>query len=64
MNQIKAVFWVLVLIAVWPLCAVVWLIQWPFVRFLDRAPKDGSDSLAGLPVHASADGAVKTTVPL
>jgi hypothetical protein len=54
----------LVLIAVWPLCAVVWLIQWPFVRFLDRAPKDGSDSLAGLPVHASADGAVKTTVPL
>ncbi len=46
MNQIKAVLCLVMLIALWPLCAAVWLIQWPFVRFLDRAPKGHAESLA------------------
>ena len=47
MNQIKAVLCLLMLIVLWPVCAVVWLIQWPFVRFLDRSPKDRRGSPAG-----------------
>ena len=46
MNQIKAVLCLAMLIVLWPLCAVVWLIQWPFVRFLDRSPKHPTESLA------------------
>ncbi len=51
MNQIKVVLCVVILIAVWPLCATVWVLQWPFVRFLDRSPKDLSDKVAGRPVR-------------
>jgi hypothetical protein len=40
-NQIKSVLILAVLIAVWPLCAAVWLLQWPFVRFMVRAPHAG-----------------------
>jgi hypothetical protein len=50
MNQVKAVLCVVMLVAIWPLCAAVWLIQWPFVRFLDRSPKDCPESMTGRPV--------------
>jgi hypothetical protein len=38
-NRIKVISVLAVLILVWPLCVAVWLIQWPFVRYMAPAAR-------------------------
>jgi hypothetical protein len=39
-DRWMALLCLLVIVAIWPLCATVWLIEWTFVRFMTRAPRE------------------------
>jgi hypothetical protein len=36
-DRIKVISILAMLIVVWPLCVAVWVIQWPFVRYMGPA---------------------------
>ena len=38
-DRWMALLCLLVIVAIWPLCATVWLIEWTFVRFMTRGPR-------------------------
>jgi hypothetical protein len=38
-NRIKVISVLAVLILLWPLCVAVWVIQWPFVRYMAPAAR-------------------------
>jgi len=51
MNQIKAILCLCVIVVLWPLCAMVWVIQWPIVKFMNRSPKSPGPRISGKTVR-------------